>query len=770
MSDDIRESALDYHRRPKPGKLTIQPTKPLDNQRDLALAYTPGVAVACEEIVKDAAAAYSYTTRGNLVAVVTNGTAVLGLGAIGPLASKPVMEGKAVLFKKFAGIDVFDIEVDETDPEKFVDIVASLEPTFGAINLEDIKSPECFVIEAKLKERLNIPVFHDDQHGTAICVSAAILNGLLLLGKDLGKVKLVTSGAGASAIACLKLLIDLGVAPENILMCDSRGVIYKGREAGMNEQKAWFARETKARTLADALEGADIFLGLSVPGTVSREMVKKMADRPLVLALANPTPEILPEEVQAVRSDAIIATGRSDYPNQVNNVLCFPFIFRGALDVGAREINTEMKLACVRAIADLARAEASDVVTAAYGDHPFKFGPDYILPKPFDPRLISVVPLAVAEAAMKSGAAARPVEDLNAYRQELSRHAFRTGYLMRTVFERAKADPRRVVYAEGEEERVLHAVQIVVDEGLAKPILIGRRSVVEEKIESLGLRLKLGQNLELLDPQENPHLDEYRDAYHRLLARSGVSPALAQGMMRMRPTAVGAMMVRRGEADALLAGPVGKYQSHLRHVNEVIGVKKGLRGTAAMLVLILEKGVFFLADTHVNDNPDAEQVAQIALLAAEEMGNFGIEPKIALLSSSNFGSNNFENPVKMRRALGIIQRLAPQLEVDGEMHASSALDERLRQLVFPNSRLRGQANLLIMPNLDSANIAFNMLRVLAKGLTVGPILLGLQWPAHILVDSASVRAIVNMSAFAVVENQTRRTESQLTLALAGVGE
>ncbi|MCZ6721507.1 MAG: NADP-dependent malic enzyme [Proteobacteria bacterium] len=770
MSDDLREAALEYHRTPKPGKIGIHPTKPLDNQRDLALAYTPGVAAACEEIARDPAEAYSLTCRANLVAVVTNGTAVLGLGPIGALASKPVMEGKAVLFKKFAGIDVFDIEINETDPDKLVEIIASLEPTFGAINLEDIKAPECFEIEQKLKARLNIPVFHDDQHGTAICVGAAVLNGLRLIEKDIARVKIVTSGAGAAAIACLDLLVSLGAKHENILVCDRKGVVFKDREKELDPEKARFAAATNARTLADALTDSDIFLGLSGAGVVSREMVATMAPRPLILALANPDPEILPEEVRAVRSDAIIATGRSDYPNQVNNVLCFPFIFRGALDVGAREINTEMKLACVHANADIARAEASDVVAAAYGDEPLKFGPDYILPKPFDPRLITAVPLAVAEAAVKSGVAARPFTDLEAYRVELSQRVFRTGYLMRTVFDRAKHNPKRLVYAEGEEERVLHAVQIVVDEGLVRPILIGRRAIVEEKIVSLGLRLKVDRDLELLDPQENPNLDGFRDGYHRLLGRAGVSPGLADEMMRMRPTAIAAMMVRRGDADAMLAGPIGRYQDHLRHIVQIIGVKPDLRSTAAMLVLVLEKGVFFMTDTHVNDNPDAEQIAQISLLAAEQVRSFGIRPKLALLSSSNFGSNNFTNPVKMRRAVELINAMAPELEVEGEMHADVALDERLRREVFPNSRLEGAANLLVMPNLDAANIAFNIVRVLGNGLTIGPILLGLESPAHVLFDSSSVRGIMNLSAFAGVQATAQAVDSQLALSLLESGE
>ena len=770
MADDLRQSALDYHRLPKPGKLGMHPTKPLENQRDLALAYSPGVAAACEEIAADPLKAYDYTIKANLVAVITNGTAVLGLGAIGALAAKPVMEGKAVLFKKFAGIDVYDIEINETDADKFVDTVARLEPTFGAINLEDVKAPECFEIERKLKERMRIPVFHDDQHGTAICLAAAVINGLALVGKEIGKVRIATSGAGASAIACMELLIELGAKRENILLCDSKGVVHKGRKEGMNPEKSRFAAETNARSLGEAMEGADIFVGLSGPNTVKPEWIKRMAKRPLVLALANPVPEILPEEVKAVRTDAIIATGRSDYPNQVNNVLCFPFIFRGALDVGAREINTAMKLACVSAIAELARVEASDIVAAAYGTKSLRFGPDYILPKPFDPRLLSTVPVAVAEAAMKSGVATRPIADLEAYRHHLEQYVFRTGFIMRSIFDRATADPKRVVYAQGEEERVLQAVQIVVDEGLARPILIGRQAAVEEKIAELGLRLKVGRDITLVDPESNPRHAAYAESYQRLLGRRGVDPKTAAARMRQRPAALGAIMVRSGDADALLAGPAGPYHGHLRHVREVIGVRKGLRQAAAMLVLVLDKGVYFLADTHVNDNPDAEQIAQIALLAAEQMQHFGIEPQIALLSSSNFGSNDFPNSVKMRQALALLHRQAPDIEVEGEMHADAALDQKMRDLVMPSAHLKGSANLLLMPNLDAANIAFNMLKVLSNGLTVGPVLLGLQWPAHILVDSATVRGIVNMSAFAVVQAKAQGPDAQLALSLASAGE
>ena len=768
MADDVRESALEYHRKPKPGKLGIHATKPLETQRDLALAYTPGVAAACEEIVRDPIEAYSVTARGNLVAVVTNGTAVLGLGAIGALASKPVMEGKAVLFKKFANIDVFDIEIDETDIDRFVEIVTSLEPTIGAINLEDVKAPECFEIERRLRERMNIPVFHDDQHGTAICVAAAVLNGLRVVDKDPSKARLAASGAGASAIACLELLVRLGMARENILVTDRSGVIYEGR-GGVSPEKSRFAQTTNCRTLADALDGADIFLGLSGPGVVSASEIATMGPKPLILALANPTPEILPEEIRSVRDDAVIATGRSDYPNQVNNVLCFPFIFRGALDVGATEINTEMELACVRAIANLAMAESSEVVAAAYSGQSLDFGPDYILPKPFDPRLISHVAPEVAKAAMESGVATRPIADLVAYRGELEQFTHRTGYLMREVFDQAQSALKRVVYAEGEEERVLRAVQTVVDEGLARPILIGRPGPVAERIERLGLRLQPGRDIDILNPEDDPNYEAHCRDYHSLRERAGVSPALAADLMRTRATALAAVMVRRGEADAMLAGPIGRYQEHRQHIFDVIEVKKSIHAAAAMQVLVLDKGTFFLADTHVNDNPDAEHIAHIARLAAYQVRNFGIEPKIAMLSSSNFGSNNFPSTVKMREAVRLLRDLAPDLEVEGEMHGDLALDEALREAVFPGSNLSGQANLLIMPNLDAANIAFNLLKFLATGQSIGPILLGLEYPAHVLIDSVSVRGIVNMTAIAAADAQLRGGAEQLTFPLVDAG-
>ncbi len=770
MSDDaLRESALEYHRRPKPGKLGIHPTKPMANQRDLALAYSPGVAAACDEIAADPAKAYEMTIKANLVAVVTNGTAVLGLGTIGALASKPVMEGKAVLFKKFAGIDVFDIEVDETDPDKLVDIVASLEPTFGAINLEDIKAPECFEIETKLKERMNIPVFHDDQHGTAICVNAAILNGLRLVGKEPGDLKVVCSGAGAAALACLGLLVESGVPRENIIVCDREGVVHKGRKKTIDPYKAVYATASKARTLADAVKGADLFLGLSGPNVLTPEMVKSMADKPLVFALANPDPEIKPELAREARPDAIIATGRSDYPNQINNVLCFPFIFRGALDVGAREINSAMKLACVRAIANVAMAEVSDVVSQAYGGKDLSFGPEYILPTPFDPRLVVEVPSAVAQAAMDSGVATRPIADMEAYRDELAGYVFRTGYVMKTVFETAKRDPKRLVYAEGEEWRVLQTVQIAADEGFAEPIVIGRTAVVDRRIKKLGLRIRRGIDFELVDPEDDPRYREYWTLYHEIMGRSGVTPAKARTVLRTENTVIAALMVRRSEADAMLAGPVGAYREHLRHVLDVIGLGEGVSAAAALQMLVLAKGVYFMADTDVSVDPDANEIAEMTVLAAEQVSRFGIVPKVALLSHSNFGSSDAPSPAKMRAALKAIRQRAPDLEVEGEMHGDLALSESLRETTFPNSRLKGEANLLISPTLDAANIAFNLVKGLASGISVGPFLLGVARPAHVLNTSVTVRGAVNMSALAVVDAQ-RHAESTQQLSLAVVGE
>ena len=756
MADDLRDSALEYHRLPTPGKIAVVGTKPLANQRDLALAYTPGVAAACEAIVADPAEAATLTARANLVGVITNGTAVLGLGAIGPLAAKPVMEGKAVLFKTFAGIDVFDIEIDERDPDKLVDIVAGLEPTFGAINLEDIKAPECFEIERRLRERLRIPVFHDDQHGTAIIVAAAILNGLSVVGKPLDGVKLVTSGAGAAALACLDLLVDLGFPIGNITATDILGVVYKGRREQMDPRKARYARDTDARGLAEAIVGADIFLGLSAPGVLKPEMVATMADRPLILALANPMPEILPEAAKAVRPDAVIATGRSDYPNQVNNVLCFPFIFRGALDVGATTINEAMKIACVRALADLAQAESSDVVAAAYGGEALGFGPDYLIPRPFDPRLIVELAPAVAKAAMDSGVATRPIGDFAAYRDRLTRFVFRSGLVMKPIFERARRDPRRLVYADGEEPRVLRAAQTAVDEGLVRPILIGRRRVVRQRIERLGLRLRHGVDFEITDPQADRRFRDYWGLYHRLMERKGVTPEHAQAVVRTRNTAIAALMVKRGEAEAMICGVVGRFDRHLKDVLDVIGLAPGVAEASAVNVLILPHGTFFLCDTQVTPDPTADQVAEMTLLAAEAVRRFGVTPKVALLSHSSFGSADTASARKMRAALGLIQARAPDLEIDGEMHGDAAVSEVIRLRLFPNSRLKGQANLLVMPTLDAAHIALNLLRSLGEGLSVGPVLVGVAQPAHILAPTASVRGILNMSAIAVVEAQAAR--------------
>jgi malate dehydrogenase (oxaloacetate-decarboxylating)(NADP+) len=759
MAEDLREAALDYHRHPTPGKIAVAPTKPLATQRDLALAYSPGVAAACEAIVADPAEASTVTSRANLVAVITNGTAVLGLGAIGPLAAKPVMEGKGVLFKKFAGIDVFDIELDEKDPDKLVDMIAAMEPTFGGINLEDIKAPECFYIEEKLRARMKIPVFHDDQHGTAIIVGAAILNGLRVVGKKIEDVRLVASGAGAAALACLDLLVDMGMPVGNITVTDIVGVVYKGRSELMDPRKERFAQETDARTLGEVIAGADIFLGLSAPGVLKPAMVEKMAPSPLILALANPTPEILPEEAKSVRPDAILATGRSDYPNQVNNVLCFPFIFRGALDVGATTINEAMKIAAVRAIADLAMAEASDIVASAYGDQVSGFGADHLIPKPFDPRLILQIAPAVAKAAMDSGVATRPIVDFAAYTDKLNEFVFRSGLVMRPVFIRAKQDPRRVVYAEGEEERVLRAVQVVVDDRLAKPILIGRRDVVSRRIEKLGLRIRLGEHVDLVDPENDHRYNDYWALYHRLMERSGISPAVARTVVRTNPTVIGALMVRRGDADAMICGTIGKYRTHLAEIRNVVGLRPGVRTPAALNLLILNKGTFFMCDTYVSPDPTVAEISEMTALAAEEIKRFGLAPKVALLSHSNFGSHDSPSAVKMREALVEITRRFPDLEVEGEMHADSALSEEIRARIFPNSRLKGQANLLVMPDLDAANIAFNMTKVMGDGLSVGPILLGMDKPAHILTPSVTVRGIVNMSALATVDAQVSALEA-----------
>jgi malate dehydrogenase (oxaloacetate-decarboxylating)(NADP+) len=751
MDERVRALALDYHRLPKPGKIAVTPTKALTNQTDLSLAYSPGVAAACDEIVADPANAYKYTSRGNLVAVVTNGTAVLGLGDIGPLAGKPVMEGKGVLFKKFAGIDVFDIEINERDPDKLVDIIASLEPTFGGINLEDIKAPECFYVEAKLRERMKIPVFHDDQHGTAIITAAAVLNGLRVVGKDADKVKVVCSGAGAAAIACLDLVVSLGVRRENVFVADTKGVIHSGRE-NLDPSKARYVQKTEARTLGDIVRDADVFLGLSAKGVLKPEMVKTMAPNPLILAMANPDPEILPEDAKAVRPDVIIGTGRSDYPNQVNNVLCFPFMFRGALDVGATTINEAMKVAAVRAIADLAMAEASDAVAAAYGEQELAFGPEYLIPKPFDPRLIIKVAPAVAQAAMDSGVASRPIADMDAYRQQLTEFVYHTGLFMRPVFAAAKKTPARVVFCEGEDERVLSAVQTIVDEGLAKPILIGRPNVVQMRIEKFGLRLQAGREFELVNPDSDSRYKDLWQDYYNLTCRKGVSVEYAKSEMRKRTTLIGTMLLRHGYADAALCGTVGLYRPNLAHVETVIGRKPGISSFYAMSMLSLPDRTLFICDPYVNYDPTAEQVAEMTLLAAEEVRRFGILPKVALLSHSFFGAENTPTAIKMRRALELITERAPQLEVEGEMHGDAALSEEIRRKVFPSSRLKGTANVLIMPTLDAANIAFNLLKTAAgDGLTVGPMLLGAARPVHVLTPTATVRRIVNVTALLSVE-------------------
>jgi malate dehydrogenase (oxaloacetate-decarboxylating)(NADP+) len=763
MSDqDIRQSSLEYHRALPPGKISILPTKALTNQRDLALAYTPGVAAACDEIVRDAGEARNLTARGNLVGVITNGTAVLGLGAIGPLASKPVMEGKAVLFKKFAGLDCFDIEIDERDPDKLVDIICSLEPTFGGINLEDIKAPECFYVERKCRERMKIPVFHDDQHGTAIIVGAAVLNGLRVVGKDLGKIKLVCSGAGAAALACLDLLVSLGIQRDNIWVSDIVGVVYAGRKEEMDDNKARYAQQTKARTLGDIIGGADIFLGLSAARVLKPEMLAQMAAKPLILALANPEPEIMPDLAKQARPDAVIATGRSDFPNQVNNVLCFPFIFRGALDVSATTINEAMKLAAVRAIADLAMAEQSDIVAAAYGVEDVKFGPNYLIPKPFDPRLIVNIAPAVARAAMESGVATRPIADFDAYHQRLLQFVYHSGLLMKPIFQAAKDAPKRIVFAEGEDERVLRAVQVVVDEGLAKPILVGRPAVIERRIERHALRLRRGVDFEMINPDDDPRYRAYWTEYHRLMERKGVTQQLAKIEMRRRLTLIGAMMIHQGDADGMLCGTYGTHDSHRLYIEQVIGLRPGIRTCAAMNAVILPDRTVFIADTYVNADPTAEQIAEITLLAAEEIRRFGIVPKVALLSHSSFGSSTHPQAEKMQAALALINALEPGLEVDGEMHGDAALSPEVRHAMFPNSRLKGDANLLLMPTLDAANISFNLLKIAAgSGLTLGPILLGVARPAHILTPSATVRRIVNMTALTVVDASVERQRALL---------
>ncbi|HEY1458988.1 MAG TPA: NADP-dependent malic enzyme [Casimicrobiaceae bacterium] len=760
--NDIRDASLEYHRAHPPGKISILPTKQLTNQRDLAMAYTPGVAAACDEIVRDPLEARNLTARGNLVGVITNGTAVLGLGPIGPLASKPVMEGKAVLFKKFAGIDCFDIEIDERDPDKLVEIICSLEPTFGGINLEDIKAPECFIVEKKCRERMNIPVFHDDQHGTAIIVAAAITNGLRVVGKQVGEVKLVCSGAGAAALACLDLLVGLGIRRENMWVADIAGVVFKGRKQEMDENKARYAQVTDARTLADIIPGADIFLGLSAARVLKPELLKLMADKPLIMALANPEPEIMPDLAKQARPDAVIATGRSDFPNQVNNVLCFPFIFRGALDVGATTINEAMKLATVRAIADLAKAEQSDIVAAAYGSDDVKFGPDYLIPKPFDPRLIVQIAPAVARAAMESGVATRPITDFDAYHQQLMQFVYHSGLLMKPIFQAAKNSPKRIVFAEGEEERVLRAVQVVVDEGLAKPIVIGRPAVIAQRLERFGLRIRPGIDIEVINNEDDPRYRAYWMEYHRLTGRRGVTEQVAKIEMRRRLTLIGAMMIHMGDADGMLCGTYGTYESHRYYVDQVIGLRRGVRVSAAMNAIFMDGRTVFIADTYVNPDPTAEQIAEIALLAADEVRRFGITPKVALLSHSNFGSSTHPQAKKMQAALGLLVSMDGQLEVDGEMHGDSALSDQVRRAVLPNSRLKGDANLLIMPTIDAANISFNLLKIAAgSGLTLGPMLLGAAKPVHILTPSATVRRIVNMTALTVVDASVDRQPSLL---------
>ena len=755
---ELRRAALEYHEHPTPGKVAIAATKQLTNQRDLALAYSPGVAAPCEEIVADPTNAFKYTSRGNLVAVITNGTAVLGLGDIGPLAAKPVMEGKGVLFKKFAGIDVFDIEINEKDPDKLVEIIAALEPTFGGVNLEDIKAPDCFYVERKLRERMKIPVFHDDQHGTAICVGAAILNGLKVVGKDPKKIKLVTSGAGAAALACLGLLLKLGIPRENIFVTDLAGVVFAGRTELMDEDKRAFAQKTSARTLGEVIEGADVFLGLSAGGVLKPDMVAKMAARPLIFALANPTPEILPEEVKAVRDDAVMATGRSDYPNQVNNVLCFPYIFRGALDAGASTITVEMEIAAVHAIAELAQAEQSEVVAAAYAGEQLAFGPEYLIPKPFDPRLMMKIAPAVARAAFESGVALRPIKDMEAYCERLQSFVYASGTMMKPIFTAAKkALKKRVAYAEGEEERILRAAQIVVDEGLALPTLIGRPLVIAERIEKFGLRLRQGVHYSVVNVEQDHRYRDFWQTYHRMTERKGITVQIAKIEMRRRLTLIGAMLLHKGDVDGLICGTWGSPAMHLPYLDQVIGKRPGVNTYACMNGLMLPERQLFLVDTHVNYDPSAEQLAEITTLAAEEMMRFGIHPKAALLSHSNFGSSSQPSAVKMRQTLELLRLQAPWLEVDGEMHGDVALDGMARAALMPNSTLSGSANLLVLPNVDAANIAYNLLKTAAGGnIAIGPVLLGAAKPVHVLTASTTVRRIVNMTALTVADaNATR---------------
>ena len=760
IRQQLRLAALEYHEIPTPGKISVTPTKQLTNQRDLALAYSPGVAAPCEEIVVDPANSYKYTARGNLVAVITNGTAVLGLGNIGPLAAKPVMEGKGVLFKKFAGIDVFDIEISESDPDKLVDIIASLEPTFGGVNLEDIKAPECFYIERQLRERMKIPVFHDDQHGTAIIVGAAIMNGIQYVGKDIKNCKLVVSGAGAAALACLDLIVDLGFPLENIFVTDLAGVVYKGRTELMDPDKERFAQDTSARSLGEVIHDADIFLGLSAGGVLKQDMVRAMAAKPLILALANPNPEILPEDVRAVRDDAVICTGRSDYPNQVNNVLCFPYIFRGALDCGATTITREMEIAVVHAIAELAHAEQSDIVATTYGVSNLSFGPEYLIPMPFDPRLLIKIAPAVAKAAEDSGVATRPIKDLQAYADSLQQFVYRSGTFMKPLFQLAKKTPsdlKRIVYAEGEEERVLRAVQVIVDEKLARPILVGRPAVLETRIAKFGLRLKQGIDYDVINPDHDERYRDYWQSYYELTSRKGVTQEYAKLEMRRRHTLIGSMMIKKGDADGMICGTFGTTQLHLHYIDQVLGKREGACVYAAMNVLIMPERQLVMVDTHVNENPSAKELAAITVMAAEEMRRFGLSPRAALLSHSNFGSSNSESAQKMRAALQLVKELDPTLEVDGEMHGDTALDSKLRNAIMPHSELKGDANLLVMPNIDAANIAYNLVKTAAgNGIAIGPILLGCAKPVHILTPSATVRRIVNMTALCVVDAVAQR--------------
>lgn len=765
MSDDnLTDAALAYHRYPKPGKLEISATKQMVNQRDLSLAYSPGVAAACKEIAANPETAAELTARSNLVAVITNGSAVLGLGEIGALASKPVMEGKAVLFKKFANVDVFDLELDTSDPERFIDAVSLLGPTFGGINLEDIKAPECFEIEKRLRERMDIPVFHDDQHGTAIVVSAAIRNGLRVANKKPGEIKLVCSGAGAAALACLNLLQGLGVKKENIYVIDIEGLVYTGRKELMDDYKSVYAQDTDARALDDVIDGADVFLGLSAPNVMNEAQVARMAESPLILALANPVPEISPEVVKAARDDAIIATGRSDYPNQVNNVLCFPFLFRGALDVGATEINLEMQLACVEALSDIAQREASDVVRDAYGGEPLRFGRDYLIPKPFDPRLMTEVPIRVARAAMKSGAAKRPITDFEAYERRLQDFVIRSGLVMKPVFDRAREDKQRVLIAEGESTRVLNAVQVLVDDGICLPVLIGREVIIRQKISDMGLRLSIGEGFEVFDPSNNPDFDRHVSLYLDLMERSGVSPEYAQNVVRTRPTALGALMLHHGEADAFVCGAQGAYARHLRYLCDIVGLREDVRDCSALMMMIMDKGTFFLTDTHVTVDPSVEELMETTEMAIEMVRRFGFEPKVGLLSHSNFGSRSNTSATKMRTTRAKLKEKYPELAVEGEMHADAALDEVTRQRIFPNATYAGGANLLVMPNLDAANIAYNMIKVVGDGVPVGPMLMGMAKPAHVVTESVTVRGIVNMCAIAAVDAIDKRNQDLSAVA------